>query len=95
LAAEAEARPGPPVAAEAELEFYAVQWPDADRPPEYYRMTPEEAADMEGDVPGLTATSTGTSDDAMINALVTPAELAELAAGQFGARWAEKAKKLC
>jgi len=37
-------------------------------------MTPEEAAEMTRDVPGLTATPTGTSDDAVITALVFEAE---------------------
>ena len=37
-------------------------------------MTPEEAADMEREVPGLTATPTGTRDEAVINALPRHAE---------------------
>ena len=55
-------------------EFYAVRWPGEDGPPDYYRMTPEEAAEMERDVPGLTTEPTGTADDAVINALVFHAQ---------------------
>ncbi|NCP50119.1 MAG: hypothetical protein GW850_13115 [Sphingomonadales bacterium] len=75
LAAEADAwqQPAQPPE-EAGDEFYAVTFPDHDGPPDYYRMTPEEAAEMTRDVPGLTATPTGTSDDAVITALVFEAE---------------------
>jgi len=73
LAAEAEAR-GWQVRAEAGDEFCAVTFPDHDGPPDYYRMTPEEAAEMERDVPGLTATPTGTSDDATICSMAFEAE---------------------
>jgi hypothetical protein len=74
LAAAAEAQWRPQAAAEPELEFYAVNWPEEDGPTEYYRMTPEEAADMERDVPGLTATPTGTADDAVISRIVHQAQ---------------------
>tara|TARA_R110002124_G_scaffold12682_5_gene59346 strand:- start:358 stop:1209 length:852 start_codon:yes stop_codon:yes gene_type:complete len=78
LAAEAEAwrQPEPPQEDKEaeETEFYAVSFPDHDGPPDYYRMTPEEAADMEREVPGLTATPTGTRDEAVINALPRHAE---------------------
>ena len=74
LAAAAEAQWGPQAAAEPELEFYAVNWPEEDGPTEYYRMTPEEAADMERDVPGLTATPAGTADDAVISRIVHQAQ---------------------
>ncbi|CAO1654872.1 hypothetical protein [Parasphingorhabdus sp. NYA22] len=69
-AAEAEAR-GRPVPEEEEEgeEFYAVSFPYQDGPPDYYRMTPEEAAEMQREVPGLTTTPTGTRDEAVINAL--------------------------
>ena len=69
---------------EDDSEFYAVTWPGADGPPEYYRMTPEEAAEMERDVPGLTARATGTASDAAISAIIDPAELEALAAGEEG-----------
>lgn len=59
---------------EAGEEFYAVVWPDHDGPPDYYRMSPEEAADMERDVPGLTATATGTAEEAMICIIAHRAE---------------------
>jgi hypothetical protein len=72
LAAAAEAQWGPQVA--AELEFYAVNWPEEDGPTEYYRMTPEEAADMERDVPGLTARPAGTADDAVISRIMHQAQ---------------------
>ena len=75
LAAEAEARAVPAQRQEEEApEFYAVRWPGEDGPPDYYRMTPEEAAEMERDVPGLTTEPTGTADDAVINALVFHAQ---------------------
>ncbi|PHR14239.1 MAG: hypothetical protein COA41_17645 [Sphingopyxis sp.] len=65
-------------------EFYAVIFPDQDGPPDYYRMTPEEAAEMERDVPGLTAIPTGTRNDRVVSALhfeeLARAELAEKAA---------------
>lgn len=64
---------------EDDTEFYAVTWPGADGPPEYYRMTPEEAAEMERDVPGLTARATGTASDAAISAIIDPAEWRTLA----------------
>ncbi len=71
LAAEADAWPQPAQPPEEPGdEFYAVTFPDHDGPPDYYRMTPEEAAEMIRDVPGLTATPTGTTDDAVITALV-------------------------
>ena len=67
-AALAEARQ-PPAQEEGE-EFYAVHWPEEeDRPPDYYRMTPEEAAEMERDVPGLIAIPTGTRSNALATAL--------------------------
>ena len=72
-AAEAEAR-GWPVQEEAGEEFYAVSFPDHDGPPDYYRMTPEEAAEMEREVPGLTTEPTGTADEALINTLVFHAQ---------------------
>ena len=72
--------------AEEGPEFYAVRWPEEDSPPEYYRMSPEEAAEMEREVPGLTATPTGTSDDAMITAIVDRTELQLYATGQYGSR---------
>jgi len=64
VAAKAEAQQ--PAAEEQGEEFYAVRWPDSDGAPDYYRLTPEEAAEMEGEVPGLTATPTGTRSDAVI-----------------------------
>ena len=91
LAAEAEALRGPEAAAEEEAEFYAIHWPGDDGPPEYYRMTPEEAAEMERDVPGLTAKATGTADDAIIWTIIDPAELRAGVAG-FGARSAGEGK---
>ena len=66
-AAQAEA-PQPPAAEQGD-EFYAVTFPDQDGPPDYYRMTPEEAADMEREVPGLTATPTGTRNEAVVTTL--------------------------
>ncbi|AMO72699.1 hypothetical protein [Sphingorhabdus sp. M41] len=73
-AAEAETH-GKPVPEEEEgEEFYAVRFPDHDGPPDYYRMTQEEAAEMQREVPGLTATPTGTRDEAVINALPCNAE---------------------
>ena len=72
-AAEAEAR-GWPVPEETGEEFYAVSFPDHDGPPDYYRMTPEEAAEMEREVPGLTTEPTGTADEALINTLVFHAQ---------------------
>jgi len=74
-AAEAEAR-GCPVPEEEEEgeEFYAVSFPYQDGPPDYYRMTPEKAAEMQREVPGLTTTPTGTRDEAVINALPCHAE---------------------
>ena len=69
LAAAAAQAEAPPPAAEEGDEFYAVRWPDTDGPPDYYRLTPEEAAEMEGEVPGLTATPTGTRSDAVITSL--------------------------
>ena len=71
-AARAEALQ-PPVEEEGD-EFYAVTFPDHDGPPDYYRMTPEEAAEMIRDVPGLTATPTGISDDATICSMAFEAE---------------------
>ncbi len=84
--AHADAVRGCQAPAEEEPEFYAVRWPDEDSPPEYYRMSAEEAAEMERDVPGLTATPTGTSDDAMITAIVDRTELQLYATGQYGSR---------
>ena len=66
-AAQAEA-PQPPAAEQGD-EFYAVTFPDQDGPPDYYRMTAEEAADMEREVPGLTATPTGTRNEAVVTTL--------------------------
>ncbi|MDM8010174.1 MAG: hypothetical protein QUV08_04340 [Parasphingorhabdus sp.] len=68
-AAAAKAEGRQPPAEEQGEEFYAVRWPDTDGPPDYYRLTPEEAAEMEGEVPGLTATPTGTRSDAIITSL--------------------------
>ena len=68
-AAEAEARGRPAPEEDKGEEFYAVTFPYQDGPPDYYRMTPEEAAEMQREVPGLTATPTGTRDEAVINAL--------------------------
>ncbi len=73
LAAEAETHVQPVPEEEGE-EFYAVTFPDHDGPPDYYRLTPEEAADMEREVPGLTAQATGITDDATINALAFHAQ---------------------
>ncbi|MEH6700553.1 hypothetical protein [Parasphingorhabdus sp.] len=74
-AAEAELHPEPEVAEEEEgAEFYEIHWPDDDGPPEYYQMSPEEAAEMERDVPGLVAKATGTADDAVITPLAIHAE---------------------
>ncbi|MEO9599714.1 hypothetical protein [Parasphingorhabdus sp.] len=78
-AAESEARGGPVQEDDEEeegAEFYALTWPDNDGPPDYYRMTPEDAAEMERQVPGLVAKATGTTDDALICALVDRAEMA-------------------
>ena len=71
---EAEAR-GWQVQEDAGDEFYAVTFPDHDDVPDYYRMTPEEAAEMQREVPGLTATPTGTRDEAVINAMPCHAEM--------------------
>jgi hypothetical protein len=68
-AAAALAEAQQPPAEEQGEEFYAVRWPEQDGPPDYYRMSPEEAAEMEGEVPGLTATPTGTRSDAAVTAL--------------------------
>jgi hypothetical protein len=76
-AAEAELHPEPePEVVEEEegAEFYEIHWPDDDGPPEYYQMSPEEAAEMERDVPGLVAKATGTADDAVITPLAIHAE---------------------
>ncbi|WP_321327281.1 hypothetical protein [uncultured Parasphingorhabdus sp.] len=55
---------------EADLpEFYALCDPDLDDAPSYYRMTPEEAAALERDCPGVTVTPTGIRSDAAVNAL--------------------------
>ncbi|MEH6663182.1 MAG: hypothetical protein V7679_16160, partial [Parasphingorhabdus sp.] len=92
-AAEAEAR-GCPVPEEEEEEegeeFYAVSFPYQDGPPDYYRMTPEEAAEMQREVPGLTTTPTGTRDEAVINALPCHAE----AMREFRRDEGEKGKNL-
>ena len=73
--AEAEARAVPAQRQEEEApEFYAVRWPGEDGPPEYYRMTPEEAAEMARDVTGRTTEPTGTHDDAELNALAFQAQ---------------------
>ncbi len=74
LAGAAEAQQAPQAGAEEELEFYAVCGPDHDGPPDYFRMSPEEAAEMERDFPGLNATPTGTRDEAVINAMPCHAE---------------------
>lgn len=91
-AAEAETQPATgaaEVAAKEEdgTEFYALTWPDDDETPDYYRMTPEEAAEIERQVPGLIAKATGTNDDALICALVDRAEMAAdiAAVGALGA----------
>jgi len=68
-AAEAEARGWPAPEEDKGEEFYAVSFPYQDGPPDYYRMTPEEAAEMQREIPGLTATPTGTRDETVINAL--------------------------
>ena len=85
-AAAAQAEGRQPAAEEQGEEFYAVRWPDTDGPPDYYRLTPEEAAEMEGEVPGLTATPTGTRSDAVITSLhfdeLARAEAAEKAAAK-------------
>ena len=85
-AAAAQAEVRQPSAEEQGDEFYAVRWPDTDGPPDYYRLTPEEAAEMEGEVPGLTATPTGTRSDAVITSLhfdeLARAEAAEKAAAK-------------
>ncbi len=65
----AEARGWPAPEEDKGEEFYAVSFPYQDGPPDYYRMTPEEAAEMQREVPGLTTTPTGTRDEAAINAL--------------------------
>ncbi len=90
LAAEAEARQQPEAAGQEAAEFYEIRWPDDDGPPEYYRMSPEEAAEMERDVPGLTTKATGTADGAVINALVFHAQ----AVAEFRLGDAEKGKNL-
>tara|TARA_R100001244_G_scaffold6593_40_gene8513 strand:- start:17376 stop:18476 length:1101 start_codon:yes stop_codon:yes gene_type:complete len=82
-AARAEA---PPPAEEEGDEFYAVHWPaEEDRPVDYYRMTPEEAAAMAREVPGLVAIPTGTRNGALATAMhieeLARAEAAEKAAG--------------
>jgi len=74
LAGAAEALPeagsGPGPDQEDDLpEFYAVCDPGHDDAPCYYRMTLEEAAEIERDCPGVTATPTGIRRDAEINAL--------------------------
>ncbi|ASK89759.1 hypothetical protein [Sphingorhabdus sp. SMR4y] len=72
LAGAAEALPGtgPGPDEEDDLpEFYAVCDPDHDDAPCYYRMPPEEAAEIERDCPGVTATPTGIRREAEINAL--------------------------
>ena len=69
-AAAAQAEALRPPAEEEGDEFYAIHWPEEeDRPPDYYRMTPEEAAEMERDVPGLIAIPTGTRSNALATAL--------------------------
>ena len=83
-AAAAHAEALQPLEEEEGDEFYAVTFPEQDGPPDYYRMTPEEAAEMESDVPGLTAIPTGTRNDRVVSALhfeeLARAELAEKAA---------------
>jgi hypothetical protein len=86
-AAAAKAEGRQPAAEEQGEEFYAVRWPDADGPPDYYRLTPEEAAEMEGEVPGLTATPTGTRSDAVITSL----HFDELARAEAAAKATAKA----
>ena len=83
-AAAAEALPPPPE--EEGDEFYAVHWPEKEnRPVDYYRLTPEEAATMEREVPGLVAIPTGTRNGAVATAMhieeLALAEAAEKAAG--------------
>jgi len=86
-AAAAQAEGRQPPAEEQGEEFYAVRWPDSDEPPDYYRLTPEEAADLEGEVPGLTATPTGTRSDAVITSL----HFDELARAEAAAKATAKA----
>ena len=81
-AAEAEAgvlaEAGPePQAAEPEdgAQFYEIRWPEDDGPPDYYRITPEAAAAMEREVPGLVAKATGITDEALINSLIFDAQV--------------------
>ena len=75
-AAEAEAGPEPQ-AAEPEdgAQFYEIRWPEDDGPPDYYRITPEAAAAMEREVPGLVAKATGITDEALINSLIFDAQV--------------------
>lgn len=89
-AARAEAQGRPVPEEEAGEEFYAVTFPYQDGPPDYYRMTQEEAAEMEREVPGLTATPTGTRDEAVINALPCQAEAMQ----EFRRDMAEKGMNL-
>jgi hypothetical protein len=88
--AEAQGRPVPEEEEEKGEEFYAVRFPYHDGPPDYYRMTQEEAAEMEREEPGLTATPTGTRDEAVINALPCNAE----AMREFRRDEGEKGKNL-
>jgi len=85
-AAAAQAEAQQPPAEEQGEEFYAVRWPEQGGPPDYYRMTPEEAAAMERDVPGLTATATGTRSDAVVTTL----HYEELARAQADEKAAEE-----
>ncbi|ATW03773.1 hypothetical protein CHN51_09685 [Sphingorhabdus sp. YGSMI21] len=89
-AARAEAQGRPVPVEDTGEEFYAIAFPYQDGPPDYYRMTPEEAAEMEREVPGLTATPTGTRDEAVINALPCNAE----AMREFRRDEGEKGKNL-
>ena len=89
-AARAEAQGQPQEAAEPDKEFYAVTFPDHDGPPDYYRMTPEEAVEMQREVPGLTTEPTGTADDAVISIMAHHAE----ALVEFGLEEGEKGKNL-
>ena len=68
-AAAAQAEVRQPPAEEQGEEFYAVCWPEEEGPPDYYRMSPEEAAEMQREFPGLAVTPTGTRSDAVVTGL--------------------------
>ena len=69
-------------------EFYAVVFPDEPDETDYYRLTPEEAVEMEQTVPGLTARPTGARTEAALARFETrtefAADLAALTAGAGG-----------